>query len=298
MTSTPFRLLLLVGLTLAWIPEALAQSNPGTIFAKRVRGTVTYQNNGETTLPAPVVENMALAENTTLTTAADSSVVLVFSNGATLNLGSDTVLNIQEYKQDPFAFDFSPGDALEEPSVSVTRLTLTRGELVGKVATLHHDQGSEFTINTPVGAAGIRGTTFRIVYRPDGTGQAFYSLTTIEGNVEVTLATGTVNTPVSVTDNEEVVLAEIIIDIDDVTGEVTVTTLGGDVIPIPISAVDAQDVVTRVQEIAQALAAVVITSGGNLDFRTGNTDNNSQTNEGEAPPPTTEQPRTTSGDGR
>ena len=55
----------------------------------------------------------------------------------------------------------------QEPGTSVTKLNLTRGELVGRVVHLNVDKGSEFTVRTPVGAAGIRGTIFRIIFRPD-----------------------------------------------------------------------------------------------------------------------------------
>ena len=67
--------------------------------------------------------------------------------------------------------------------------------------------GASFEIDSAPG----RGTTFRIVFRPDGTGKAFFSLTTVEGNV--VLASGTVNLPseTSVPDNKEV---EVVIDVN------------------------------------------------------------------------------------
>lgn len=56
--------------------------------------------------------------------------------------------------------------------------------MVGNVKTLNHAAESMFSVSTPAGAAGIRGTTFRIVYRPTGNGQAFnYQLSTSEGVV-------------------------------------------------------------------------------------------------------------------
>jgi hypothetical protein len=56
--------------------------------------------------------------------------------------------------------------------------------MVGNVKTLNRAAGSNFSVSTPAGAAGIRGTTFRIVYRPTGDGQAFnFELSTSEGVV-------------------------------------------------------------------------------------------------------------------
>src|SRR5690606_15609751 len=114
---------------------------------------------------------------------AGASVVLVFSNGASLNVGAESTLSIDEFLQDPFAEEVSVAELTEEPTSSTTRVRLTRGELVGNVKTLKHEQGSSFIVNTPVGAAGIRGTTFRIVFRPDASGRVFFTLSTAEGNV-------------------------------------------------------------------------------------------------------------------
>ena len=74
----------------------------------------------------------------------------------------------------------------QEPGTSTTKLNLSKGELVGKVVHLNVDKGSEFTVQTPVGAAGIRGTTFRIIFRPGPDGKAFFSVTTADGRVVFT----------------------------------------------------------------------------------------------------------------
>jgi hypothetical protein len=74
----------------------------------------------------------------------------------------------------------------EEDTESLTTLRLNRGELTGMLK-LRPGSGSKFTVNTPVGAAGIRGTTFRIVFRPDPiTGQPRFTLTNVNGGVDFT----------------------------------------------------------------------------------------------------------------
>ena len=70
-----------------------------------------------------------------------------------------------------------------EPGVSTTSLKLAYGEMVGDVKHLNRDRGSSYNIQTPVGAAGIRGTIYRIVYTPASDGKAFFQVVTTEGLV-------------------------------------------------------------------------------------------------------------------
>lgn len=158
------------------------------VLAARVTGLVQMTVGGQT---SSVKTEDRVPTSAKIVTAKDASIVLVFSNGATTQLGSDTELVIEEFLQDPFASTVRMADLAEEPSRSRTRLALNRGELVGNVKKLKHAEGSSYTVVTPVGAAGIRGTTFRIVFRPVAVGQAFgaipqqteFSLVTLEGDV-------------------------------------------------------------------------------------------------------------------
>lgn len=293
---------------------------PGLIKVAQVTGTVTAVKDGATTTLANGSE---ISQGYVVNTAKDASVVLVFSNGATVNLAQDSSLSIDEFLQDPFAEEVSVSKLTNEPSVSNTKLNLSRGELVGNVKKLNYDAGSSFTVQTPVGAAGIRGTTFRIVFRPDGTGKAFFSLTTVEGNV--VLASGTVNMPadVSVPDNKQV---EVVLDItvDDIAGTVTVSAPAA----VPVTVTDTPpttqaQVAAVAQQVATAAATVVFTSSTSATTTTTQTQQPAQSGEqqpsGEPagsqqpappttppptpptpppPPATPPPPRTTSGDGR
>ena len=266
---------------------------PGQIRVAKVNGTATAVKDGNT---ITLQNGTELTQGYGVNTGKNSSVVLVFSNGATLNLAQDTSLSIDEFTQDPFAEEQSVSKLTSEPSTSKTKLNLSRGELVGNVKKLNYDAGSSFSIQTPVGAAGIRGTTFRIIFRPDGTGKAFFSLTTVEGNV--VLAAGTVNLPTetSVPDNKEV---EVIIDVnvDAVTGEVTVAVgsappvVVADATPTSVAAVAAV-----AQQIATAVAAVTFTTPTTTPPPTTPP---AETPPPETPPPpvTPPTPRVTTGDG-
>lgn len=306
---------LLIGFMAAFCSAAFAQDPaaparpPGVIKVAKVTGTVTARTEAGTVTLAAGAE---LGQGAVITTGKDASVVLVFSNGATINLAQDSVLSIDEFLQDPFPDEVAVSKLTAEPTVSNTKLNLSRGELVGNVKKLNHDGGSTFNIQTPVGAAGIRGTTFRIVFRPDGTGKAFFSLTTVEGNV--VLASGVVNMPAnaSVANNQEVSV-ELDVEVDATTGNVTVTAPGTEPITVtPASAASAQQVAEVINQVAQTVATVTFTpssgsssnsGGGSSNNNSGNSnnggsnDNNGSGNNG-SPPASQSSIRTTSGDGK
>lgn len=181
-------------------PSAPARQK-GRIIAARVQGHAEAVMKADGTRRV-IHDGDAVTEQTEIVTSPGASVILVFSNGATVNVGADSNLDIEQFDQDPFATDQKVSDMKQEPGISTTRLNLTKGELVGKVVHLNVDRGSEFTVETPVGAAGIRGTTFRIVFRPGPGGKAFFSVTTADGRV---LFTGTTSGPLSVPAGKQVV---------------------------------------------------------------------------------------------
>lgn len=157
----------------------------GVIKASNVRGDVRKVNLADQS-EAPLRNGDTLAQDNAIVTGqGESSVVLVFANGSTVRVGHGSRLEIKEFLMDPLAEDIpSVGALSREPTKSRTNLRLEFGEMVGNVKTLNHAEGSTFSVSTPAGAAGIRGTTFRIVYRPAGNGQAFnFQLSTSEGVV-------------------------------------------------------------------------------------------------------------------
>lgn len=191
----------ILGALLGWVP-ASAQSTPaaptrvkGQIVAARVQGSVTAIS--KTTLVSRVLhDGDKVSDDSTVVTASGASVILVFSNGATVDLAGDSRLKINEFVQDPFASDLKASEIKQETGTSTTRLYLTKGELVGRVAHLNVSDGSEFTVKTPVGAAGIRGTFLKLIFRPAKNGKAFLSVETFEGLILFTgLSTGPVSLP-------------------------------------------------------------------------------------------------------
>lgn len=283
---------MLCGLAAVFAVSAQAQQGrvAGRIVAAKVKGTVTATNTADNS-KKELHDNDAISEKYVVTTGQNSSVILVFSNGSTINLSQDSTLSIEEFLQDPFSNSYAMASASEEPSTSVTKLTLARGELVGNVKHLHQDgpNGSSFTVNTPVGAAGIRGTTFRIVFRPDSSGKAFFTLSTAEGEV---VLTGTTAQNTNVPTGQEVV----------VTVDVQVQADGTVVLTSPPVVVN-QDIPAATAAAIQAAAQEIVATNNALIFTSATTSTTTTTKDKAAPPeqpPSTEQqkPQTTSGDGK
>jgi hypothetical protein len=221
-----------------------APATLGRIKAVRVVGDVKAVRGADKSTVA-LHDNDVLTQGDTVITAKEASVVLVFSNGSTVNLAQDSHLAIDQFLQDPFGQEIKVADLKDEPSTSHTKLNLTYGELVGNVKKLKGD--SSFLVQTPVGAAGIRGTTFLITYRPTGTGQAFFSLSTASGEI---IFQGTTGEPVPVPANKAI---EVQVTVDSTTGAVqSVQVVSQDISPAAKQTIETQ--------ITQALATVQTTT--------------------------------------
>lgn len=249
---------LLCGILSVAAQTAVAESarTPGHIVAAKVRGSVIATNLADQT-PIDLKDGSIISQNYVVTTGAGSGVILLLSNGATLNLGPESTLSIDEFLQDPFAEEIALADLKEEPTTSVTKLHLSRGELVGNVKKIKAEEGSSFTVNTPVGAAGIRGTTFRIVFRPDASGRVFFTLSTAEGRV-VFEAPAT-QEQVSVPTGQEVVVT-VDVAVDAATGAVTITAPPAVAATTDIPPATQAAIAAASQQIVEASAAAIIST--------------------------------------
>ncbi|HEY0946980.1 MAG TPA: FecR family protein [Opitutaceae bacterium] len=271
----------LLGFCLALASPAQAQASaPGRIVLARVAGQVTLTPK-DTGIATAAVANATITAGTIVTTGKGGSVILVFSNGSTINLREDSVLDIETFLQDPFeAMDLKVADMTAEPSASTTKLNLTRGELVGNVKKLDTAKGSTFEVTTPVGAAGIRGTTFRIVFRPDpaNPNRMLFSVSTAEGLIDVQMQGGAEGA-VPVADGREVVV-EVNVSVDPITGAITVTT-PPQIVTQDIPASTQQIIMSATQEVLSAVPNMVVpqASSGSPPAET------PPTGEGEGNPP-------------
>ncbi|NBS51701.1 MAG: hypothetical protein EBS96_03600, partial [Spartobacteria bacterium] len=116
-------------------------------------------------------------------TGPESSASLAFSNGSVLEVQSSSKFSIEEFLQKPWDFDEAAFKKLEkEPTSSQTKLKLDYGDVVCKVKKL--SSTSTMVVSTPLGVAGIRGTTFKVTVRinSDGTPQKA-QVSVVEGAV-------------------------------------------------------------------------------------------------------------------
>lgn len=140
----------------------LAQSGSGQVRALTVTGFVQLMDDVDNTRSL-LRAGDTFQEGYTVVTGDDGRAVLVLSNGAAIVVEANTSLSVETLLQDPFPPSLGSFQTLSaDPSLSDTNLFLNYGEIVGKVKPLR--PGSNFEVSTPVGVAGVRGTTFRIRY--------------------------------------------------------------------------------------------------------------------------------------
>jgi hypothetical protein len=284
---------LVVGLAPAGAQTPAAPSGhvKGTIKAARVQGHVEAIPMGGGAAKV-LKDGDTLSDQVTIVTSPGSSIILAFSNGATVNLGGNSSLDVEKFEQDPFAEDVKLSDLKAEHGTSETKLNLSHGELVGKVVHLNVDKGSEFTVQTPVGAAGIRGTTFRIVFQPNGNGTATFAVTTQDGTV---VYTGTTNntTPISVPAGKEIVST---FNFTPATGTTPASGTPPELKTTDLSPIDAAIIVAASQQIESATINIIIPPVGNGSGTGGG--GNPGTPNGNTPSvPTVPVPQTTPGAG-
>lgn len=157
---------LLVLMPLASLQAQEVAMTPATILVARVSGDVTIADVATNEF-RPLTKGMKIGQGVTIQTGADGTAILLFSNGSTLTVKPNTKLGIDEYLQSPTdkqtAEEINQLD--KEPSTSKTKLRLLEGDLVGSVKKLDTDNGSSFQIDSPIGTAGIRGTTWSMSVR-------------------------------------------------------------------------------------------------------------------------------------
>jgi hypothetical protein len=196
--------------------SGFAQTHAGAIKALKVTGEVSRVDSAGTT--SPVTDGVLLSESDAVVTGDNSGVVLVFANGSSVKLGANTRLLVEQFKMDPLAESVAVAELKQEPSVSQTTLNLAYGELVGDVKKLN--KSSTYNIKTAVGAAGIRGTVFRVTFFPPANGQpARFQLSTAEGLVVFTAPSGATT---DVAQGAEVVATA---DINTATGAVSAVSV-------------------------------------------------------------------------
>lgn len=177
---------------------------PGYISVIDVAGDAKILTTGQPDGSVPA-KGMNLRIGDTVVTGPGGRVGLAFSNGSLFEVAENSRFSVQEFLQEPWKFSVEEWRALEsEPTKSTTKVFVEYGELVVKVKKL--DADSSMQVSTPLGVAGIRGTTFRVrvVRNPDGSPRAV-TVQLLEGRVNFTPQGG--GEPTSITPGNSITVA-------------------------------------------------------------------------------------------
>lgn len=104
-----------------------------------------------------------LRVGSTVITERRSLVTLLLSNGATLELGPESELEIEEFGQAGVSSTAKLTELKEEPTISRTRLRLLRGDVSVDVKPLKVARGSSFTLTMFAGTIRLGEGKFRAV---------------------------------------------------------------------------------------------------------------------------------------
>lgn len=140
----------------------------GTTLVVFVQGNVVVEEITETgsslqfaSKGTQIRKGDKITDNIRIRTEKGAETGLLFSNGALLSIPEYSEVLIRQFTQSGFAVSEQKfSDLQTEVSSSSLLLELKKGELIAQVKKLK--KSSNFEISTPLGVAGIRGTTFRL----------------------------------------------------------------------------------------------------------------------------------------
>ena len=130
----------------------------GAALVLTLKGEVSVVNSSSVNGSTASV-NQFLSPGDTVVTGEASDVLLLLTNGTTLSVGAKTTFELKAFYQKNFnAGNAKVGSLEEEASLSTVLIDLQVGDLVVDVRKLK--KKSNFEISSPMGVAGIRGTSF------------------------------------------------------------------------------------------------------------------------------------------
>ncbi|GBL27666.1 hypothetical protein EMGBS8_16140 [Verrucomicrobiota bacterium] len=182
--NTLFRSLTLAALALLPVVASAALQN-GKVQVGMVKGTATLFD--------PAAQQTALASGRVfeqgyrVETSALSTAELILSNGSTLIINPDSLVEVRTFRQvvSDLIIDGEYQKLDKEPSPSVTEIVVTRGKVIGEVRKLNPQ--SSYVIKTPVGVARIRGTIYTVQYTTSGANAGKLVVGCVKGSVEATV---------------------------------------------------------------------------------------------------------------
>ena len=173
----------------AGVAMALGQSDapepslprPGSIVVLDVIGEGAVIAGDQRKLVKP---EERLRVGATIETGRMSIVKLILSNGATLRIGSESAVEIEEFGQATIPGSPKFAELKEEPTVSRTRLRLDRGDVLVEVKPLAASRGSTFHVSTVAGTIRSTNGTFHARVRMTDLGLGVCTLELEKGAAE------------------------------------------------------------------------------------------------------------------
>lgn len=169
-------------------------SAPSFVFAALTNGKLQvgvvkdeaylYDKQGK---KEPLKTARVFQEGFRVETTPKNTVELILSNGSTLIVSPDTLLEVKTFRQvvSERIVDGEYQKLEKEPSPSITEIEVIRGKVIGEVRKLNPQ--SSYTIKTPVGVARIRGTIYTVEFADSGTGTGTLNIGCVRGSVEATV---------------------------------------------------------------------------------------------------------------
>jgi len=148
------------------IPRALLRDAPTQASVASFAGPVTLAEHGQS-LPAHT--GLMLGEGAEIATGRNAFVTLRLSDGSAVSLPSQSRLRLARLRR-----------VLLTGSIE-RDLMLEQGRVESRVTPMH-DANSNFRVTTPITVSAVRGTRFRVAYRPESASAA---LSVVEGQVAV-----------------------------------------------------------------------------------------------------------------
>lgn len=138
-------------------PE-ISLPRPGAITATHLNGEAFALVDGQR---RPIKPDDRVRVGATVVTGRKSLLTLSFSNGATVQLGPESELEVEEFGQSPISGSVKIAELTAEPTLSRTRLRLVRGDVTVEVKPLKVVRGSSFQLAVPAGTIRSGDGSFR-----------------------------------------------------------------------------------------------------------------------------------------
>jgi len=193
---------------MAQVPD-LVLPRPGAIVVAELTGEVSVAAGGQRRVPK-VDERVRVGS--TLSTGRRALLTVALSNGASVQLGAESEVEVEEFGQAPVPTSVKVAELREEPTLSRTRLNLLRGDVTLEVKPLKVSRGSSFHLTMAAGVVRVAEGTVRARVQMSDLGLGVATLEVAKGKADIELPSGTV---AALPAGEKVVYA---LEIDRVTG--------------------------------------------------------------------------------